>query len=179
LRQILRPVLGHPAGDGLLVTLDGAAGGALQPPAQAAQQLPGVAGMVAVTGPLLDHGGDALKGPVVGIEPVRAGALAERLVQVAELLVRKARGRPGGATTGQRLQPTRLPAGVPAADVLAGHPELAGDLGLGVAGGKQRPGLHADIFERLAVTQATGVAAISGWSHPAMLPGEARSCHRN
>jgi hypothetical protein len=48
-----------------------------------------------------------------------------------------------------------------------------------VAGGKQRPGLHADIFERLAVTQATGVAAISGWSHPAMLPGEAQSCHRN
>jgi hypothetical protein len=25
---------------------------------------------------------------------------------------------------------------------------------LGVAGGKQRPGLHADAFERLAVTQA-------------------------
>jgi hypothetical protein len=33
LRQTLRPVLGHPAGDGLLVTLDRAAGGALQPPA--------------------------------------------------------------------------------------------------------------------------------------------------
>src|ERR671937_1993975 len=59
LRQILRPVLSHPAGDRLLVTLDGAAGGALQPPTHTAQQLPGVAGMVAVTGPLLDHGGDA------------------------------------------------------------------------------------------------------------------------
>jgi hypothetical protein len=41
--------------------------------------------------------------------------------------------------------------GVPAADVLSGDTELAGDLGLGVAGGKQRPGLHADAFERLAV----------------------------
>jgi hypothetical protein len=39
---------------------------------------------------------------------------------------------------------------VPAADDLAGHAELAGDFGLGVAGGKQRPGLHADAFERLA-----------------------------
>jgi hypothetical protein len=69
LRQIRRPVLSHPAGDGLLVTLDGAAGGALQPPAHAAQQLPGVAGMVMGPGEPLDHGGDAGKGPVVGIEP--------------------------------------------------------------------------------------------------------------
>jgi hypothetical protein len=60
---------------------------------------------------------------------------------------------------------------VPAADVLAGHPELAGDLGLGVAGGKQRPGLHADTFERLAVTQSAGVAAVGGWSHTTKLPG--------
>jgi hypothetical protein len=41
---------------------------------------------------------------------------------------------------------------------------------LGLAGGEQLAGLHADAFERLAVTQAAGVAAISGWSHPAMLP---------
>jgi hypothetical protein len=48
LRQILRPVLGHPTGDGLLVALDRAAGGALQAIVQAvAQQLPDVAAMVA------------------------------------------------------------------------------------------------------------------------------------
>jgi hypothetical protein len=52
------------------------------------------------------------------------------------------------------------------------HP--AGDLDLGVAGGKQRAGLHADVFERLAITQATGVAAVGGWSHAAMLPGQGR-----
>src|SRR5215212_1954260 len=179
LRQILRPVLGHPAGNGLLVALCGAAGRALPPPAHAAQQLPGVAGMVGDTGPLLDHGGDARKGPVVGVEAVGPGALAERLVQVVALLVRKARRRPGGAAAGQRLQSVRLPAGVPAADVLAGDAQLVGDLGLGVAGGKQRPGLPADGFEGLAVARTAGVAAISGWSHPAMLPGEARSCHRN
>src|SRR6266540_2636190 len=115
LRQILGPVLGHPAGDGLLVTLDGTAGGTLQPPAHAAQ----------------------------------------------------------------RLLSTLAPAGVPAADVLSGYPQLAGDLGLGVAGGKQGAGLHADAFERLAVAQTAGVAAVGGWSHPAMLPGEAQPCHRN
>src|SRR5215218_1107462 len=97
LRQILRPVVGHPAGDGLLVALDGAAGRALQPPAHAAQQLPGVAGMVGDTGPLLDHGGDALKGPVVGVEAAGAGTLAQRGIQVVALLVRKARRRPSRA----------------------------------------------------------------------------------
>lgn len=80
LRQILRPVLGHPAGDRLLVALDGAAGGALQPPTHAAQQLPHVPGMVAGPGGLLDHGGDAGKGPVVGVEAVRLGTLAQRLL---------------------------------------------------------------------------------------------------
>ena len=46
---------------------------------------------------------------------------------------------------------------MPAAGVLPGDAELVGDLGLGVAGGKQRPGLHADVFEGLAVAQAAGV----------------------
>src|SRR5919201_1731584 len=70
LRQILRPVLSHPAGDRLLVAFHGAPAGALQPPAHAAQQLPGVARMVTVPAGLPDHGGDAGKGPVVGVEAV-------------------------------------------------------------------------------------------------------------
>ena len=64
------------------------------------------------------------------------------------------------------------PLGVPAADVLAGHPDGAGDLGLGVASGKQRPGVHADAFEGLAVAQTASVAAVGGWSHTAMLPAQ-------
>src|SRR5215204_5903216 len=91
LRQILRPVLGHPPGDGLLVTLDGAARGALQPPAHAAQQLPGMTGMVAGPSEPLDHRGNALKGPVVGVEAACAGALAQRLVDGGALGVRQAR----------------------------------------------------------------------------------------
>src|ERR671913_938574 len=65
-----RPVALHPPPDGLLVTLDGPPGGTLEPPAQpAAQQLPHVPGMVGGPGDLLDHRGDALKGPVVGVKP--------------------------------------------------------------------------------------------------------------
>jgi hypothetical protein len=81
LRRILGPVLGHPAGDRPLVTFDGAAGGTQQAIAQpVAQQLPDVTGMMADPGEPLDHGGHALKGPVVGVEAVRAGTLAQRLV---------------------------------------------------------------------------------------------------
>ena len=50
------------------------------------------------------------------------------------------------------------PAGVPAADVLPGDAELAGNLGLGAAGGKQLTGLHADVLERLAVATPPGHA---------------------
>src|SRR5215213_7478196 len=76
LRQILGPALGHPAGDGLGVALDRAAGRALQAVVQpVAQQLPDVAAMVADPGQPLDHGRDPDKGPVVGVEPVDAGTL--------------------------------------------------------------------------------------------------------
>src|SRR5215211_106462 len=179
LARILGPVLGHPAGDRPLVTLDGAAGGAQQPVVEpVAQQLPDVAAMVADRGELFDHGRHTGQGPVIGVEAVRAGTLAQRLVDGGVLLVVKARGVPGGAGAAQRLLPALAPPGVPAADVLPGHAELADDLGLGVAGGKQRAGLHADAFERLAVAQTAGVAAVGGWSHAAMLPGQPRSCHR-
>src|SRR5918995_3126748 len=170
------PVGGHPAGDGLLVTLDRAAGRALQAVAQAvAQQLPDVPGMVGDPGQPLDHGRDAGEGPVVGVEAVGAGALAQRLVDEVQLGIRQARGRPGRAGAAQRVGPALAPAGVPAADVLAGDAEGAGDLGLGAAGGKQRAGLQADMFEHLAVAQTTGVAAVSGLSHTALLP----ESHRN
>src|SRR6266567_7575970 len=70
------PVALHPPRDGLLIALDGAPRGALQAPAQpVAQQLPHVAGMVGDLGHLLDHAPDPDEGPVVGVEPVRAGAL--------------------------------------------------------------------------------------------------------
>jgi hypothetical protein len=129
-------------------------------------------GMVGDPGHLLDHGGDARQGPVVGVEAVGAGTLAQRLVDGGKLGIRQARGGSGGAGAAQPLQPARLSLGVPAADVLAGDAQPVGDLGSGVAGGKQGTGLHAGAFERLAVTQTAGVAAVGGWSHAAMLPGQ-------
>src|ERR671911_985443 len=99
-----RPVALHPPLDGLLVALDGPAGGALQPPAQpTAQQLPHVPGMVGDPGLLLDHRGDAGQGPVVGVEAVRAGALPERLADRVKLGIGQARSMPGGAGTAQPL----------------------------------------------------------------------------
>src|SRR5262245_53868810 len=170
------PVAGHPPLDRLLVAFGGAAGGALQPVAHAvAQQLPDVSGMVGDPGELLDHGRHALKRPVVAVEAVRAGTLAQRLVDGVKLGVVKARGLPGGAGAAQRVGPTLAPLGVPAAGVLAGDAEGVGDLGLGVAGGEQLAGLHADAFEGLAVAQTAGVASVGGWSHTAMLP----ECRRN
>src|SRR5215212_2428565 len=174
-----RPVALHPPLDGLLVALDGPAGGALQPPAQpAAQQLPHMTGVVGDPGDLLDHRGDARKGPVVGVEAVRLGALSERLADRLKLSIGPARSVPGRSGTAQRLRPARAPAPMPAADVLPRDAESAGDLGLGAAGGEQLAGLETDTFEGLAVTQTTGVAAVSGWSHAAMLPGQPQSCHR-
>src|SRR4029453_14282233 len=99
--RILGPVFGHPAGDGPLVTLHRAAGRALQAVVQpVVQQLPGVPGMVADPGELLDHGRDARQGPVVVVEAVRAGALPERLVDQVRGLVGRAGGGPGGAVGG-------------------------------------------------------------------------------
>src|SRR4030095_4702431 len=80
--------------------------------------------MVADPGQLFDHAGDAGQGPVVGVEAMRAGTLAQRLVDGGKLLVRQARGVPGGAGAAQRLPPALAPLGVPAADVLAGHAEV-------------------------------------------------------
>jgi hypothetical protein len=95
-----------------------------------AQQPPDVAAMVADPGQPLDHGGHAVKGPVVGVEAMRAGTLPQRLVDAVQLLLGQAWGVPGGAGAAQRVQPAGAPLGVPAADVLPGDTQLVGDLGL-------------------------------------------------
>jgi hypothetical protein len=98
-----------------------------------------VAGMVADPSLALDHGGDAGQRPMVGVEPVDAGTLAQRLLQVVELLVGQARGRPSRAGAAQGVGAAGAPQGMPAAGVLPGDAELAGDLGLGAAGGNSSP----------------------------------------
>jgi hypothetical protein len=100
---------------------------------------------------------------VIGVEPVHSGASPERLLEVGKLGVGQARGVPGRAGATQRIPPAHAPAGVPAAGVLAGDAELVSDLSLGAAGGKQCAGLQTDSFQRLAVTQTTGAAAVGCW----------------
>jgi hypothetical protein len=78
-----------------------------------------VAGLVSAPGEPLDHGGDAHKGPVVGVEAVRAAALAHRLVDGGELLAGQARGRPGRASAPHSLQAAGVPAGLPLSVSLA------------------------------------------------------------
>ena len=131
--RILGPVLSHPTGDRPLVTLDGAAGGPLQPVVQpVAQQLPDVAAMV----------GDPVSRSITVVMRSRvqwsvwkpcARAPCRSAWSMAASWGRQACGRPDGAGAAQCLQPTCLPA----AGVLSGDARLAGDLGLGAAGGKQ------------------------------------------
>ena len=101
LARILWAVLSDPAGDGLLVALDRAAGGALQPPAMRRSSFQG-GRMVAGPGQLFDHGGDAGQGPVVAVEAMGAGALAQGRVDDGTLGVRQARVRPGGTAASAR-----------------------------------------------------------------------------
>src|SRR5512132_1658207 len=174
------PVIGDPGGDRLLVALHRATRGTLQAPVEpAAQDLPHVSGMVGDPGDLLDHLRDPRQGPDRGGKPVRHGALLQGLADSLQLCLRQPRDWPGRPGAAQRLQPSSTPAGMPAADNLLGDPQLTGDLSLGAARVEQRTSLEADPFERLAVTHTPGVATVRGWSHPAMLPGQARRSHRN
>jgi len=84
-----------------------------------------------------------------------------------------------GGPIAQRDHVPELPVRSSTADVLAGDAEGASDLGLGEAGDLFAVRLHADAFERLAVTRTAGVAAVGDWSHTAMLPAKPRSCHRD
>jgi hypothetical protein len=100
-----------------------------------------VARMVSDLGLLLDHRRDAGQRPMVGVEPVDARTLAQRLFQIVELLVGQARASPVGPALRSASGP---PARHRACQRLAfcrGHAELAGDLGLGAAGGKQLTGV--------------------------------------
>jgi hypothetical protein len=123
----------------------------------------------------------ALAAPLaLGLFPrIRLPSIALEIVIGPQVLGWGSIDTPIQVTTLLRSAPTtRAPAGVPAADVLPRDTELVADLGLRAAGGEQLAGLETDTFKGLAVAQTAGVAAVGGWSHAAMLPGQPRSCHR-
>jgi hypothetical protein len=109
-----RPLLGDPPGDLGLVALDGLAGRALQAPPHRLEDAPDVPGMVRHPGHLLDHGGDARKGPQVVVEPGLNRAAVQHPPELGQLggseLGRLAVA--GGAHPGRTAA---APAGIPAA----------------------------------------------------------------
>jgi hypothetical protein len=100
-------------------------------------------------GVLLDHLRHPGQGPQVVVEPARAGAGQQDLLDPGELRRAHPRGPPGCATATQRVLATGLPAAIPAAHVLAVDAQLVGDLGLwhltGEQAGRPQPGLLLDV----------------------------------
>src|SRR6266545_4300758 len=79
---------------------------------------------------------------------------------------------PGRAGAAQRILPALAVPGMPAAGVLPGRHPAPGQPRRG-SGRRRTARLPAtDSFERLAVAQTAGVAAVGGWSHAATLPGQ-------
>lgn len=87
-------------------------------------------GVVTHPGDTPDDGGDAVKGPQVGVEAVGLGPLQQGLLSLLEVGIRHLGGAARCATAAQAGGALGLPARMPAADGLAGDAQGAGDLGL-------------------------------------------------
>jgi hypothetical protein len=172
-----RPVAGDPLADRLLVALPGAAGGALQRPAElVAQQLPDVGGVVTHPGGAPDDFCDAAKGPQVGVEAVGLGALQQRLLDSVQLRWGQLGRAAGRANAGKAVGAVGLPALVPAADGLAGDAQGAGHLGLVDALLEELGGVQAAALKGVAVPAFGDGFAITG-CHGLMLPPTPALCH--
>ena len=115
--------------------------------------------MVRHPGHLLDHGGDARKGPQVVVEPGRDRTPVQHPADPAQL---------GGAELGRLAlaggaHPSHAavaPAGIPAAGGLRRDAQLTGDLGFGPALGEQVGGLQAAAFQPFQVSRVPQHPAI-------------------
>ena len=133
----LRPALGDPTVDGVLVAFGGTAPGTLHAPEQPMAQRPHVRGMVAHAGQPPDHGGDALQGPQLAREPIRRSTLEQRLLDRGELGIRQPRRGAARSPAAQGIGAARSEAGVPDPGGLGGDAEPASDLGLAAADSEQ------------------------------------------
>ncbi len=123
-----------PADNGLLIAFAGPPLGALQRPAEAmAQDGPDMPGVMAHAGELGNDHRDLLQGPQVGVEPVGLGALEQGLLDAGQVGGRQLGIWAGGTPPPPGIYPALFEPGVPDVGALAGHAELAGDLGLGTA----------------------------------------------
>ncbi len=118
-----------------------------------------MAGMIGHARESLDHRRDPRQGPEVRRKPVRAGALAERVIDARQLRRRQLRLPPRSPRTAQRGAPSTSPCLIPPADALPAHPQGAGDAGHDLAGRKQA--------RRPSAAQFQGVE-VSAWRHMCM-----------
>jgi hypothetical protein len=124
----------------------------------------------------LDHHGDPLKGPQVGVEPGCHGALQQNLLDLGELDVGHLGVGAGWPAAAQGVHAALGEAAMPAADGLRGDAQLAGDLGLGAALGEQLGGAQAS---GLACGAFLGRAGAAAGRHPRMLTHHPPSSHLN
>ena len=108
-------------------------------------------GVMAHPGDTPDDHCDAVKSPQVGVEAVGLGPLQQGLLSLLELGIGQLGGAARCATAMQAGGAVGLPAGMPAADGLAGDAQGAGDFSLVDVLGEQFGGIQAAFLERLPV----------------------------
>jgi hypothetical protein len=113
-------------------------------------------GMIRDARESLDHRCHPRQGPEVCRKPVRAGAIAQRVIDARQLRRRQFRLPPRSPRTAQRGAPSPSPGLIPSTDTLPAHLQGASDTGHDLAGRKQARRPLAAQFEGMEV---------SAWRH--------------
>ena len=111
-----------------------------------------MARMIGHTRELLDHRRDARQGPEVRRKPLRAGPLAQRVVDARQLGRGQFRFPPCPPSPAQRGTSTPPPRMIPATHALSARPQGAGDLGHDLARPKQARRTTAAQFQGVEVS---------------------------
>jgi hypothetical protein len=109
----------------------------LERPAQGAEEPPDMTGVIGHAREPLDHRRDPRQRPEVCRKPMRAGPLAERLIDTRQLGRGQFRFPPRPSRAAQRGASTASPLVIPATHALPAHPQGVGDIGHDLARHKQ------------------------------------------
>ena len=119
-----------------------------------------MAGMILDAGQLLDEPRDPRQGPELGTKAVRPRALPQGRFDAAQLRRRQAGLAPGPPCAAQRRAPALPPRPVPSQDALAADAQPAGDGGLRVRAGGEKPrGLLPTTFHPLEISSWCNMSA--------------------
>src|SRR2546427_2108468 len=132
-----RPPLGHPVPDRQLIPFARLRRRPLERPAQGAEEPPDMTRVIGHAREPLDHRRDPRQRPEVRRQPMRAGPLAERLIDTHQLGRGQFRFPPRPPRAAQRGTSTTSPLMIPATHALPAHPQGAGDTGHDLARRKQ------------------------------------------